>query len=85
MITSNRTRRDPARWVALTSLGLLLPALMGGCPEFRNDLVGTFETVTQSLLIAGQDPPTVIDAARDSILNAALNLFFDQLRSDDLR
>ena len=50
---------------AVFSLSLLLPMMMGGCPDFRNQSVTAFET-----------------AAR-GVLNAGLDLYFDQFRTDD--
>lgn len=55
----------PGRRAAL-ALCLLLPALMGGCPEFRNESVNAIETATRGLF------------------NAALDLYFDQFRTDDV-
>lgn len=51
---------------AMITLILLLPTMMGGCPEFRNEVVSAFETATRS------------------ILNSALDQYFDQLRSDQV-
>ncbi len=51
---------------AALALCLLLPALMGGCPEFRNESVNAIETATRG------------------VLNAALDLYFDQFRTDDV-
>ena len=60
-----RTRNWAAgNWFCLLALLLLLPILMGGCPEFQDDVVTAFETATRGLV------------------NAALELLFDQYRSD---
>ena len=56
-------RRTVCRFAFLT-LCPLLPFLMGGCPEFQNQVTGAFESATRS------------------ILNAALDLLFDQFRTD---
>ncbi len=60
-----KRRRWSARFGAVLAICTALPAMMGGCPEFRNESVTAFETASQGLL------------------SAALNLYFDQLRSDD--
>jgi len=57
-------RRRDHRPAALV-IALLLPVLMGGCPEFRDQTVTAVETATRGLL------------------DAALDLFFDQFRPDE--
>lgn len=57
--------RLPKR-LAAVGLCLLLPVLMGGCPEFRNESVTAFETASRG------------------VLDAAIDLFFDQFRSDQI-
>lgn len=63
----NRPRRSRSRrsnYLALSALCLLLPSLMGGCPEFQDATVDVFENAARGLL------------------DAALDLFFDQYRTD---
>lgn len=55
-----------AKKIALAGLFLLLPGVMGGCPEFRNESIDALETATRG------------------VLDAALDLFFDQFRSDEI-
>ena len=71
--------------IALGALCLLLPCLLGGCPDFRNDVVGVFETATRSIIFDQADTASVTDTAGDSILDATIDLLFDQLRTDTLR
>ncbi len=56
--------RIPARLALLAFCGLL-PAVMGGCPDFRNESV------------------TAVETASRGVLNAAVDLFFDQFRTDE--
>jgi hypothetical protein len=48
---------------ALGTLCLLLPMILGGCPEFQDEFVNALDTAVSGLL------------------NAALDLYFDQFRS----
>jgi hypothetical protein len=48
-------------------LCLILPLLMGGCPEFQSQAVDAFETATRS------------------VIDAAVDLFFDQFRPSSVR
>jgi len=48
-------------------LGVLLPLLMGGCPEFQDQAVDAVETAVRG------------------VVDAAVDLLFDQLRPDNLR
>jgi hypothetical protein len=66
----------------LLALCFLLPLLMGGCPEFRNDVVSTIETATTSALFGTENTLTITRTARESLVNAAIDLIFDQFRSD---
>jgi hypothetical protein len=65
----DRVQKDRTipRWtsagIALVALGILLPLVLGGCPEFRNDVVNSIDTATRG------------------ILNAALDLLFNQFRN----
>ncbi|MBU0717111.1 MAG: hypothetical protein KJ749_02595 [Planctomycetes bacterium] len=67
---------------SLLGLALLLPLLMGGCPEYRNDLVGVFETVARSTLLGTDDQATMAYTARGSLVDATIDLVFDVLRTD---
>ena len=84
-----RTRRRMPDWPTgghvLFALCLLLPALLGGCPDYRNDVVGAIETATRSLLITAEDQRVIAETARDSIIDASIDLFFDQFRADTVR
>ena len=62
---SDKRRRRSARFGAVVAICTTLPALMGGCPEFRNESVTALETASQGFV------------------SAVLNLYFNQLRSDD--
>ncbi|MHC4697072.1 MAG: hypothetical protein ACYTFA_10045 [Planctomycetota bacterium] len=55
---------------------------MGGCPEFRDDIVGVYETATHSAFLGTDDRDTIALGARTSIVDATIDLFFDQFRSD---
>ncbi len=69
------------RWWAL-GVGFLLPFLMGGCPEFRNDVTGVFEGAVRSTLLGSEDEWTIASIVRGSITDATIDLVFDQLRPD---
>ena len=62
-IVPRKPQRRPLPLAAIAFI-CLLPFLMGGCPEFRNDAVDVFETAARGLL------------------DAALDAYFDQFRSD---
>ncbi len=79
--TANASSKATPRRCVL-GVSLLLPFLMGGCPEFRDDLVGVFETATRGALLGSADQETIVNAARDSLFDASIDLFFDQFRSD---
>ena len=68
---------------ALLALCLLVPLLMGGCPEFRNDLVSVFETATRSALLGTDDESTIANAVRVSLVDVTIDLLFDQFLSDE--
>ena len=85
MRIQNRPRRSTAMRWALAVLCLLLPALGGGCPDFRNDIVDAVDNVTRDLIFHAQEPEAALTSAYDSIFNSALDLFFDQFRGDTFR
>lgn len=63
----NRIGGRPGRSCALWGICLLIPALMGGCPEFQNASM------------------TAVETAARGVLDAALDMFFDQFRTDQAR
>lgn len=70
---------------ALLALSLILPGLVGGCPEFRNDVLDSLQTATQGVLVGGVQPPDAVDTAADGVVAAMLNLVFDALRVEERR
>ncbi len=62
---------------------LLLPFLMGGCPEFREEIVTVFETAATSALLGTEDEWAISSIVRGSLVDATIDLFFDQFRDDD--
>ena len=71
-----------ARRRSVIGLCLMLPLLMGGCPEFRDDVVGVFETATRNALLGSEDEWTIAHVVRGSLVDATIDLVFDALRSD---
>ncbi len=69
----------------LLGLCFLLPLLMGGCPEFRNDIVGVVETATRSALLGTEDTVTIVDTATLSLVDATISLIFSGFRGDTSR
>jgi hypothetical protein len=69
--------------IGVVALCLLALPLIGGCTKFRNGIADALETATRGLLLDTDEPTVVIDTARDSVVTAALTLFFDQLREDE--
>ena len=78
------SRRRPRRWYAAALLALT-PALMGGCPEFRNGLVNIANDATQSVVLGDQDRDAAWETAVRGALGATIDLLFDQLRNDNVR
>ena len=78
-----QTPKPTVSRTALVALCLLLPALLGGCPEFRNAAVGAVDGATHTILLSDTEPRDAVETARDAILGAALDLFFAPLRSDE--
>ncbi len=66
---------------AALGLFFLLPLLMGGCPEFRDELVSVIETATRSTLLSTADSQAIADTATVSLVGATIDLFFDQFRT----
>ena len=67
---------------ALLGLCGLVPFMMGGCPEFRDDVVAIFETATRSALLGSDDRLTITNAVRTSLVDATIDLFYDQFLSN---
>ena len=67
MRKDQRTPRSVVSCFAVFALSLLLPMMMGGCPDFRNQSVTAFETAVRG------------------VLNAGLDLYFDQFRTDEAK
>ena len=85
MRSSGQRSRRARNGLALLAICVLLPGLMGGCPTYRNDLVGVLETATHGVLLGTSDRATIVRTARDSFIDATINLIFDQFRSDETR
>ncbi len=66
-------------------LCLLLPALLGGCPEFRNGSVNAIDTATRSVLLGDTTTDDALDAGTRGVFNAALDLFFEQFLAEESR
>ena len=47
---SRRLRRRG--WASVMGVSLALPLCMGGCPQFRNEIVDAFETAARGLVDA---------------------------------
>ncbi len=82
----HRIRRK--RWpmtsrLAGLAIGCLLPLLLGGCPEFRNGSVDAFDAATRSVVLGDTTTDDATDAASRGVLNAALDLLFDQFRTSE--
>jgi hypothetical protein len=81
-MTGARYRARPLLRHAAAGLCLLVPLLMGGCPEYRDDLVGVFETATRDVLLGTEDEWTIANTVRGAVVDATIDLVFDQFRSD---
>lgn len=79
---ANLSHRSTLRRLLL-GLCCLVPLLMGGCPEFRNDVVGVLETATRSALLGTDDEWTIRNAARVSLIDVTIDLIFDQLLAEE--
>ena len=80
-----RSRPKPGRRCTKTAvlvLTLMLPGLLGGCPGFRDSTVDVIDALTRDLIFGASEPADAVGTATVGILNAALDLFFDQFRSD---
>lgn len=81
--TSKRSRRMTGTLVL--ALALMLPGLLGGCPEFRNSTVDAIDAATRDLIFGTTEPLDAVGTATVGMLNAALDLFFDQFRTQNIR
>ena len=81
-MTRNRSLRSTGLLLALITT---VPMLMGGCPEFRNDVINVANAATQAIVISDQNPDEAIDTASLAFWSAVIDLAFDQLRDDDYR
>ncbi len=61
---------------------LILPAVMGGCPDFRNGVIDSVDAATRGLLFGSTALDAALGTAAQGIINAALDLLFAQLRVD---
>jgi hypothetical protein len=80
-----RSKSKPSRRstkIAVLLLALMLPGLLGGCPDFRDSTVDVVDALTRDVIFGASDPADAVGTATVGILNAALDLFFDQFRSD---
>jgi len=78
-----RKRKKSA--VVAGSLVLLAPLTLGGCPEVRNQLVDIAETATRTVIFTDQDPQKTLENVIYGIVDAGIDLVFDQFRSDTNR
>ena len=78
--TVQRTRN-----IVLSALVFLIPALMGGCPEFQNNVVNIANEAAQNVLLSNGDAQSTLENATRSVLSAAFDLLFDQFRDDSVR
>jgi hypothetical protein len=79
---SSRTRGMTRAAIALS---LLLSTLMGGCPDFRNGVVDAIDSASRSVLLGDAGYDEAVETAVVGVFDAALDLFFDQFRTDDRR
>ena len=75
-------RARKTRCGALLGLWFAIPLLMGGCPDYRTDLVGVLATATRSALFSNDDAVTITNTVRASLVDATLSLLFSQLAGD---
>jgi len=64
---------------------LLVPLVMGGCPEFRNETVGALSSAADGIIVGGQPSDEAMDTATRNIASAAIGLFFSQFQGDEFR
>jgi hypothetical protein len=69
----------------VVALPICIPLLMGGCPEFRNDVINAANAATQGIVVSDQDSAEAFDTASRAFWSAVIDLAFDQLRDDSFR
>ena len=77
------TSYSPSTRTVLAALFLLLPLLMGGCPEYRDSVVGAIDRATRSVVLTDTEHLVAYETARDSIIDSTIGLFFEQLLSEN--
>ncbi len=77
--------KNRSRWLVAGILTALGPLTVGGCPEVRNQLVDIAETATRTVIFTDQDPQQTLENVIYGIVDAGLDLVFDQLRTDTNR
>lgn len=82
MSRNKRPSKRSSHPLALWGLCLLLPFLMGGCPEFRNEVVNAVDTAVQGVVLGDVETDEAFDSASQAALGAAFDLLFDQFRTD---
>ena len=80
-----QSSRHTVNWFVAIALCLLLPAIMGGCPEYRNAVVGSIDAAMHAVLLTDAEEREALDGAINGIMDASLDLFFDQFRADETR
>lgn len=66
--------------VPLVALALVLPAITGGCPEYRNGVVDAFDAASRTVLFGEAGVEDAIVDVLVGIADATLDLAFDSLR-----
>ena len=80
-----RAPSRPARIALTAALLAVLPTLVGGCPEVRNQLVDIAETATRTIIFTDVGPQETLENVIYGIVDAGIDLIFDQLRTDTNR
>jgi hypothetical protein len=66
-------------------LTIALPALAGGCPDFRDSVVDSLSSATTTVIVDQGDASTAAETAARGVAAALINLLFDQFRSPQSR
>ena len=80
----HNTKRT-TRLHGILALLLILPALTTGCQDFRNSAVDAIDAATRGLLLGNTSREAAIESAAYGIMNAALDVLFNQLRAETTR
>lgn len=80
-----RTSKRARTAGTLLVLALILPGLLGGCPEFRNNVLDSLQSATQSVLVGGVQPDDALETAGLGVVSALVELAFDALRVEERR